>query len=61
MQIYPVILELNLALHYSGQKVADALESDIIGAVLQESGILELRDFDSVQAHVLTTGYTMEK
>lgn len=61
MQIYPVILELNLALHYSGQEAADALEADIIGAVLQEGGMLQLRDFDSVEAHVLITGYTMEK
>lgn len=61
MKIYSVILELNLALHYSGQEGADALEADMIGTVLQEGGMLELRDFDSVQARVLITGYTMEK
>lgn len=48
MQIYPVILELNLALQYSGQEAADALKADIIGAVLQEGGMLPLRDFDSL-------------
>lgn len=61
VKIYSVILELNLALHYSGQEAADALEADMIGTVLQEGGMLELRDFDSVQARVLITGYTMEK
>lgn len=61
VQSCPVILGLNLTLHYSGHEAADALEADIIGAVLQEGGMLQLRDFDSVQSHLLTTGYTIEK
>lgn len=41
MKIYPVILELNLALRWSGQEAADALEADKTGAVLQEDGMLQ--------------------
>lgn len=40
MKIYPVILELNLALGESGQEAADPLEADMIGDVLQEGWML---------------------
>lgn len=36
MKIYPVILELNLTLPWSGQEAADVFQADLMGADLQE-------------------------
>jgi len=41
VKIYPVNLELRLALHQSDPEAADALETDMNGALLQEGEMLQ--------------------